>query len=207
MSLPYQAIEWDRFDAGAERLRGLRIGLLMDAGCGLPVDPEVRSAVEAAAQKMEQAGAIVEPMKPFMTPRHARRHGPLLAHALACRHEGPGPLTKRRGCCPTSSIWADSAAGDDGEPGVPCAAPVLAMHTRVATVAACARSTTSCRPPSPNLPAPANGPRPRTTRCKPLEHIAFTVPFNMSEQPAASVNCGYAANGLPIGLQIAGSQV
>ena len=26
----------------------------------------------------------------------------------------------------------------------------------------------------------------------------------MSEQPAASVNCGYAASGVPIGLQIAG---
>jgi Asp-tRNA(Asn)/Glu-tRNA(Gln) amidotransferase A subunit family amidase len=26
----------------------------------------------------------------------------------------------------------------------------------------------------------------------------------MSEQPAASINCGYSASGLPIGLQIAG---
>jgi aspartyl-tRNA(Asn)/glutamyl-tRNA(Gln) amidotransferase subunit A len=30
------------------------------------------------------------------------------------------------------------------------------------------------------------------------------VPFNMSEQPAASINCGYSSGGLPIGLQIAG---
>ena len=26
----------------------------------------------------------------------------------------------------------------------------------------------------------------------------------MSEQPAASINCGYTSDGLPIGLQIAG---
>jgi Asp-tRNA(Asn)/Glu-tRNA(Gln) amidotransferase A subunit family amidase len=26
----------------------------------------------------------------------------------------------------------------------------------------------------------------------------------MSEQPALSINCGYAASGMPIGLQIAG---
>jgi len=32
------------------------------------------------------------------------------------------------------------------------------------------------------------------------------VPFNMSEQPASSVNCGYSASGLPIGLQIAGKR-
>ena len=41
---------------------------------------------------------------------------------------------------------------------------------------------------------------------RPLEHIGFTVPYNMSEQPAASVNCGYTASGLPIGLQIAGQR-
>ncbi|MBZ4288773.1 amidase, partial [Mycobacterium tuberculosis] len=34
--------------------------------------------------------------------------------------------------------------------------------------------------------------------------ICFTVPWNMSEQPAASINCGYAASGMPIGLQIVG---
>jgi aspartyl-tRNA(Asn)/glutamyl-tRNA(Gln) amidotransferase subunit A len=30
------------------------------------------------------------------------------------------------------------------------------------------------------------------------------VPYNMSEQPAASIQCGYTTDGLPIGLQIAG---
>jgi Asp-tRNA(Asn)/Glu-tRNA(Gln) amidotransferase A subunit family amidase len=49
----------------------------------------------------------------------------------------------------------------------------------------------------PQLASPTNDP------LRPLEHIAFTVPFNMSEQPAASINCG-SRPGLPIGLQIAG---
>jgi aspartyl-tRNA(Asn)/glutamyl-tRNA(Gln) amidotransferase subunit A len=39
---------------------------------------------------------------------------------------------------------------------------------------------------------------------RPFEHIAFTLPYNMSEQPAASINCGYTSTGLPIGLQIIG---
>jgi aspartyl-tRNA(Asn)/glutamyl-tRNA(Gln) amidotransferase subunit A len=38
----------------------------------------------------------------------------------------------------------------------------------------------------------------------PFPHISFTVAFNMSEQPAASINCGYSDDGLPIGLQIIG---
>jgi aspartyl-tRNA(Asn)/glutamyl-tRNA(Gln) amidotransferase subunit A len=44
MSLPWQVIAWDSFDQGTERLRGLKIGLLLDAGCGLPAEPEVLAA-------------------------------------------------------------------------------------------------------------------------------------------------------------------
>ena len=50
------------------------------------------------------------------------------------------------------------------------------------------------------LPAPGNDPR------NALPHIAFTVPYNMSEQPAASVNWSYSAEGLPIGVQVVGQR-
>jgi aspartyl-tRNA(Asn)/glutamyl-tRNA(Gln) amidotransferase subunit A len=32
----------------------------------------------------------------------------------------------------------------------------------------------------------------------------FTYPFNLTQQPAASVPCGLAGNGMPVGLQIVG---
>ena len=38
------------------------------------------------------------------------------------------------------------------------------------------------------------------------EHIGFTVPYNMSEQPASSVPAGYTADGRTIGLQVAGPE-
>ncbi|MBS0293752.1 MAG: amidase, partial [Proteobacteria bacterium] len=57
MSLPAQDIAWEQCAAPPEQLRGLRLGLLLDAGCGLPVDAEVRAAIEAAARLFEQAGA------------------------------------------------------------------------------------------------------------------------------------------------------
>ena len=41
---------------------------------------------------------------------------------------------------------------------------------------------------------------------RPFEHIGYTVAFNMSEQPAASINAGYTSAGLPIGLQIVGQR-
>jgi Asp-tRNA(Asn)/Glu-tRNA(Gln) amidotransferase A subunit family amidase len=51
---------------------------------------------------------------------------------------------------------------------------------------------------------PAEWAGPTNDPQRPLEHIAFTLPYNMSEQPAASINCGFTAAGLPIGLQIIG---
>jgi aspartyl-tRNA(Asn)/glutamyl-tRNA(Gln) amidotransferase subunit A len=32
----------------------------------------------------------------------------------------------------------------------------------------------------------------------------FSFPFNLTQQPAASINCGFTSNGLPVGLQIVG---
>jgi aspartyl-tRNA(Asn)/glutamyl-tRNA(Gln) amidotransferase subunit A len=39
---------------------------------------------------------------------------------------------------------------------------------------------------------------------KPFEHICYTVTWNMSENPAASINGGYDRYGFPIGVQIVG---
>ena len=76
--------------------------------------------------------------------------------------------------------------------------------TRVATVRATHPFDYVISPTAPVVAFDAELPSPTNDPLQPLEHIAFTVPFNMSEQPAASINCGYTASGLPIGLQIAG---
>ena len=67
MNLPPQDIDWGGYDVEADHLKGLRIGLLLDAGCGLAVDPEIQAAVEEAARLFERAGATVETMQPFMS--------------------------------------------------------------------------------------------------------------------------------------------
>jgi len=40
-----------------------------------------------------------------------------------------------------------------------------------------------------------------------LSWVAFTYPFNLTGQPAATVPCGFTAGGLPVGLQIVGRRL
>jgi aspartyl-tRNA(Asn)/glutamyl-tRNA(Gln) amidotransferase subunit A len=203
MSLPPQDIAWSDIERGPERLRGLRIGLLLEAGCGLAVMPEVSAAVEEAARLFERAGAHVSLMQPFMTQpmldgmdHYWRMRSYVDLQAL--------PASRRDKVLPYIRAWAESAAGMTGE------ALFRASHqfhaTRLAAVNACRPFDYVLSPVSPvpafdaGLPSPTNDP------LRPLEHIGFTVPFNMSEQPAASINCGYTVSGLPVGLQIAGQR-
>ena len=67
---------------------------------------------------------------------------------------------------------------------------------RAATVAATKDFDFVLSPVSPVLPFPAEWPCPTNDPVQALEHIDFTVPFSMSEQPAASINCGYSPRGL-----------
>ena len=203
MNLPPQDIEWPAFDVGPEHVRGLRIGLLLEAGCGLPVDPEILAAVNQAARLFERAGATVEPMRPFMS--QAMLDG--MDHLWRMRSYvdlSALPATQRAKVLPYIRQWAESAATFDGEHVFRAFSQFHA--TRVAAVEACAPFDYVISPVSPNMPARAEDPSPTNDPLRPLEHIGFTVPYNMSEQPAASVNCGYSTAGLPIGLQIAGKR-
>jgi aspartyl-tRNA(Asn)/glutamyl-tRNA(Gln) amidotransferase subunit A len=59
-------------------------------------------------------------------------------------------------------------------------------------------------PTSPGVKFPAEFAGPTNDPDRPLEHIAYTVPWNMADNPAISINGGYDADGFPIGVQIVG---
>src|SRR5437660_6529051 len=65
MRLPPADIPWRQLDRD---VKGLKIGLLLDVGAGMAAEPEVKAAVEAAARAFADAGAVVEPARPFLTP-------------------------------------------------------------------------------------------------------------------------------------------
>jgi Asp-tRNA(Asn)/Glu-tRNA(Gln) amidotransferase A subunit family amidase len=198
MSLPYQAIEWTRLQRD---VKDLRFGLQMDAGWGLSVLPEVRAAVEAAAQAFERAGAIVEPMPAFSTramidgmDRFWRMRSWLDISAL--------PPERRDKVLPYIRQWVASGSGLSATEVFHGYSQMAAL--RDAAVAACQPYDFVLSPVSPVPSYAAEWASPLNDPQRPFEHIAFTLPYNMSEQPAASINCGYTASGLPIGLQIIG---
>ena len=200
MSLPYEAFDWLNLDRD---VKGLRFGLMLEAGCGLPVDPEVTEAVKAAAKTLEQAGAIIEPMKPFLTrtmldgvDHFWRMRARIDLMAL--------PPARRAKVLPYIAGWAMSSEGQTGEQVFQNFGQFMAM--RAAANNASLAYDYVLSPTAPNVAYAAELPSPTNDFLKPLEHIGFTVAFNMSEQPAASINCGYTKSGLPIGLQIVGQR-
>jgi aspartyl-tRNA(Asn)/glutamyl-tRNA(Gln) amidotransferase subunit A len=198
-SLPYQPIAWAALD-GID-LRGLRLGLWLDAGWGQAVEPEVRAALDAAANAFEGAGAIVEPLAPFTTRTMAdgmdafwRMRAWLDISAL--------PVERQARVLPYIRAWAEGGAALSGAQVFRGYSQMAAL--RDAAIAATGRFDFVLAPVSPVVAFPAEHASPLNDPARPFEHIAFTLPFNMSEQPAAAVNAGFSAAGLPIGLQLIG---
>ena len=198
MSLPHVEIDWASLDID---LKGLRIGLQMEPGCGLPVDPEVAAAVTAAAQAFETAGAVVEPVAPYLTREMLDGLDRFWRTRFLdeTRHLPPERYAR---ILPYIRAWVEAATDYDG----------LSVYTgfdqiiriQEAGLRAFEGYDFWLSPVAPVPAFPADWASPVNDPARPFEHIAFTVGANMTQQPAASINCGYTENGLPIGLQIVG---
>lgn len=201
-SLPFQDLPWTAFGDDPQRtLRGLKIGLWLDAGWGLPLDTDIRAAIEDAAQRLQAAGAHIEPLAPFTTRdmadginRFWRLRSWLDISAL--------PQAQRDKVLPFIRDWVAEAAGYSAAQAFDGFSQIGLL--REASVAACAPFDYVISPVAPVSAFPATWPMPTNDPLRAMEHISFTLPFNMSEQPAISVPCAFTPQGLPIGLQIAG---
>jgi aspartyl-tRNA(Asn)/glutamyl-tRNA(Gln) amidotransferase subunit A len=198
MSLPAQTIEWQRLERD---VAGLRIGVLMDAGVGMSVDPEVGDAVDAAVKRFEAAGARIERVAPFMT--RAMLDGMDDFWRMRAWLDLSTLREERRArVLPYIVQWAWRGATLSGERVFRGYGQMGAM--RDAAVAACRPYDVVLSPTAPIASYAAELAGPSDDPERPFEHIALTLPFNMSEQPAASIDCGRTHAGLPIGLQIVG---
>jgi aspartyl-tRNA(Asn)/glutamyl-tRNA(Gln) amidotransferase subunit A len=198
MSLPPQDIDWLALEMN---VKGLRLGLQLDAGIGLPVEPEVRAAIEAAATAFAAAGAHVEPAAPFLT-REMLDGLDDFWRQRAWVDIGGLSEARQAKVLPYIYAWAQGGRALSGERVYRGMSQMLAI--RDAALKASAPFDFVLSPVSPvpsfaaELASPIHDPQ------RPFEHICFTVAANMSDQPSVSVHAGLTSGGLPIGLQITG---
>ena len=198
MSLPPDSINWKALD---KPIRKLRLGLMLDPGVGQALEPEVREVAMKAARAFEAAGAVVTEVPGVLTREmldgldnfwRARQWNDLSTLSPA----------ERAKTLPYILKWAESGAKLSGVDVVRGFNATMAIRTAAAKLFCEIDYVIS--PVSPvvsfaaELAAPINDPE------KPFEHICYTVPWNMSENPAAAINGGFSTSGFPIGVQIVG---
>jgi aspartyl-tRNA(Asn)/glutamyl-tRNA(Gln) amidotransferase subunit A len=198
MALPPAAIDWG---APPLDLRGLTFGLCLETGIGCSPEPEVMEAITAAARLFEAAGARVAPLSPYLTPEMLDGLDNFWRTRFGCDTEGLTEAQRSR-ILPYIRAWIDGGRDLSGLDVYRGFAQIPAMSQ--ATQAATAPFDFVLSPVWPIISFPAEFASPLNDPCRPFEHIGYCVGFNMSEQPAVSINCGYSASGMPIGLQIAG---
>ncbi|MDN5794877.1 MAG: amidase [Intrasporangium sp.] len=202
-SLPAQELRLDDVvaDPPLESVEGLRIGLHLDAGAGLPLDPEVRAAVAQAAALFERAGARVEQVPPFINEgtltdldQFWRVRSLVDLEAL--------PAKRQQRVLPFIRRWVTAAAEVDGRRVLRDYSSIMSLQK--ATTRATEQFDFVLSPVAPVASFPAEHPMPWGETDLGMAHIGYTVPFSMSGQPAATTNCGFTADGRTIGLQVSG---
>ena len=180
---------------------GLRVAVQFDAGSGLSVEPGTRAFIEAAAERFAAAGAVVEPLDPFVPAEvldglvdfwRSRSYADLELLSDADRDL----------VLPFIVEWCSAGAGFSAAQTVRnrgCA-DEMARLTRAAT----APYDLVLSPVSPVAAFAAEDPMPITDPLRTMGHISFTAPYNMSGQPAVSIGAGIQGDGRTVGLQIAG---
>jgi aspartyl-tRNA(Asn)/glutamyl-tRNA(Gln) amidotransferase subunit A len=198
MSLPPDSINWKALEKSP---RKLRIGLMLDLGVGQALEKEVRDVAVKAAKAFEAAGAVVTEVEGVLTREmldgldnfwRARMWDDLSKLAPA----------ERKKALPYILTWAERGAKLSGVDVIRGFNATMAIRAAAAKLFHDLDYVIS--PVSPvvkfaaELAAPLNDPD------RPFEHICYTVPWNMAENPAVSINGGYDASGFPIGVQIIG---
>jgi aspartyl-tRNA(Asn)/glutamyl-tRNA(Gln) amidotransferase subunit A len=198
MSLPPDNINWKALEKSP---RKLRIGLMLDLGVGQPLEQEVRAVVIKAAKAFEAAGAVVTEVDSVLT-RDMLDGLDNFWRARMWDDLSKLEPTERNKALPYIAKWAERGAKLSG------AEVVRGFNMTMAIRAAAAKLFCELdyviSPVSPVVNFAAESASPLNDPEKPFEHICYTVPWNMAENPAVSINGGFDKTGFPIGVQIVG---
>jgi len=199
MALPYDERDWSGLLSGD--VKGTKLGLMLDVGAGLPLQGAVREAIARAAKAFADAGAIVEPVGPIMDEEILDAIDRFFAARLLADVDRLPPERQDK-VLPFVLTWCRRARPLSAVDALRSLGHIMAMREKA--VAAIQGHDFLLSPTSPITAYPAEEASPGDDPEHPFPHIAYTVAFNMSEQPAASLCAGYDGDGLPIGLQIIG---
>jgi aspartyl-tRNA(Asn)/glutamyl-tRNA(Gln) amidotransferase subunit A len=198
MSLPPNDINWKALDLPP---RKLRIGLMLDLGAGQALEKEVRDVALKAARAFEATGAEVSEAPGVLT-REMLDGLDAFWRARAWDDLSKLAPEDRAKALPYIYKWAEGGAKLSGVDVVRGFNATMAIRTAAAKLFCEVNYVIS--PVSPVVNFAAELASPINDPAKPFEHICYTVPWNMAENPAASINGGYDKNGFPIGVQIIG---
>jgi aspartyl-tRNA(Asn)/glutamyl-tRNA(Gln) amidotransferase subunit A len=185
-----------------EGVRGLRVAWSSRLGYVTKLHPEVEAATKQAARAFEELGAVVEEADPgFAEPYDTIMTiwGGVSAVVVGAVPE------KDRGKMDPGFV----KIADDGK-RVSLAGYLAAYSARQDLAIAMARFhekydlLLTPQMPIPALEAGRVTPADGSYGENWINWSPYTYPFNLTQQPAASVPCGFSSEGLPIGLQIVG---
>jgi aspartyl-tRNA(Asn)/glutamyl-tRNA(Gln) amidotransferase subunit A len=185
-------------DAG---VAGMRIAYSPKLGLEVDVDPEIAAACESAAQVFLELGASVERVDPTLP--DCRPIIDDLWKAVAAFIMDGIPAEQHATCDP--GFARDAARGAN----IPTGRYIAASAERANVALAMARFHEQFDLLlTPQMPLPAilagHDVPPNSGMAHWIDWSPFTYPFNITQQPAASLPCGFTHDGLPIGLQIVG---
>jgi aspartyl-tRNA(Asn)/glutamyl-tRNA(Gln) amidotransferase subunit A len=196
----------DRLDTPLEEdaatgVEGLRIAFSPDLGYAT-VDPEVAAVVADAAERLAALGAHVERVDPgFADPAETFRTIWFAgaARIVADLGEPPPEELLDPGLARTARIGAEVT----GLRYVQALQERNALSVRMSELHGEWDLLVTPTLPIPAFEAgvdvPAGWPEPDWPSWTP-----FTFPFNLTQQPAGTVPCGFTSGGLPVGLQVVG---
>ncbi|MGI5352592.1 amidase [Streptomyces sp. CA-250714] len=187
--------------AGAEGVRGLRVAFSPDFGGRVRVDPEVAAAVRGAVALLEELGAVVEEADPGFADPVDSFH--TLWFSGAARVTQGFSQDQRESLDPgLQEICADGAARSAldylaaVDERMDMGRLMGAFHERYDLLVTPTMPITAFEA---GVEVPEGSGLTRWTGWTP-----FSYPFNMTQQPAASVPCGTDGDGLPVGVQLVG---
>ena len=199
LSLPYDGVDYlAGLDDG---VRGLRIAYSPTLGYA-DVDPEVATHVEAAARTLESLGAIVEQVDPgFEDPLEISTGLWFVSSKTVYDALGPEGQAVAD---PDFAAQAEQGAAFNAQDVqlLNARRNALGLHMRLFMTRYDALITPSVAIPA--FEARPAGAVPMTPESM-LSWTPFSYPFNLTQQPAATVPCGLTSAGLPVGLQIVGA--